>query len=348
MPLDFDALLSNPRFMSGLALLTQPRERRQGTSWFDPALRAAYGSAQYRNQMQEASALQQYRDLQQQQLQFQIEQSKAQQARQAQQDALQAQNRAQIEAAIAALPPEQQQAARLNPQAFASAMAGSMFQKPTQAPDPIRTYQAVHPEDTALSGFDTWNRANRASGAMQLPAQERPLLGEAASWVMPDGTAPNPMLTPTQVVGMGGRVRTRAEVVASEQGAKMDAKASAAQAQSAPAIQAYYGAVERLRASPSADTVAEVSQQRRRMAQVLAQARNPGRAPTDADVNLALQDVPDPFSVGQVAGSALGGDPFMARMKVIEQELGVQSPTSVPADGSWRDMGNGVRMRLKP
>jgi len=51
---------------------------------------------------------------------------------------------------------------------------GDRFQ-PETAPASVKTYKAVHPEDTTLAGFDAWQRSNKAAGAAQISTYGSPV-----------------------------------------------------------------------------------------------------------------------------------------------------------------------------
>lgn len=351
-----NSILGNPLAMAGLGLLSQPTRSRNPINPMASIMGGIQSAGAYQQNQQAFAGQQQELQMRQQQMQMEMEAALQKRQEEALARAEAERQRALIEQQIASLPPEQQAIARLNPEAYAKGAAGQMFQKPAAEPGPVQTYRLTHPEDVTLSGFDQWNRENKSSGATRITVggEAKPVLDQASKYIMPDGTAPLPTMTPAEIVANGGRVLTKADISAADQAAKLRAKGEASNSAVRPAIDGYYNAVDKMRTAPSADTLAEAYQQRKRMAQVLAQARNPGRAPTDADVELAMADIPDPVSVSQAAGSALGGDPFKARMRVIEQELGVsdgRNPVSAtgqiaPNDG-WQDLGNGVRVRVK-
>lgn len=149
----------------------------------------------------------------------------------------------------------------------------------------------------------------------------------AGYMVNPDGTGvvpipglpvkPPPMTVEQEVQksAMQAEASARAKAAVKEEQSKQGVES---------AIQDMYSAVGQWRSNKTdVNALSAVSQQRRRLAQMLAQRRNPGRAPTDADVKIALEDIPDPLSAQQGIGSLVGGDPWLARMKVVEQELGI-------------------------
>lgn len=122
---------------------------------------------------------------------------------------------------------------------------------------------------------------------------------------------------------------------------EIDAKESAATEKARAPISDYQKAVATWRDSPtSPEAIAAMQQERRRLAQTLAQARNPGRAPTDADVEVAMQDIPMPTSAMDLAAKFTGGDPWAAKMNVLAKELGVglSPPSSTESSGEWGDL----------
>jgi len=144
----------------------------------------------------------------------------------------------------------------------------------------------------------------------------------------PDGSSVLPGTLWEDARARGVTVATRAD----EKVEEIDAKESVAQERAAAPLSDYAASVDLWRADPqNVEKWATIEQERRRLAQMLASVRNPGRAPTDADVNLALQDVPSPVSaLGGVAAVTGGGDPFTARLRVLAKELGGTLPGQPP------------------
>ena len=164
------------------------------------------------------------------------------------------------------------------------------------------------------------NRPQVQIGGPQIKPPTGFMLNAEGTGVVPIPGLPQapPPMTPEQ------QVQQSAATAEASARAKARVKEEQSQQGVQSAVQDMYASVQAFRSNMTdADALAAVSQQRRRLAQMLAQRRNPGRAPTDADVKIALEDIPDPLSIRQGVGAVAGGDPFTARMKVIEQELGI-------------------------
>lgn len=314
---------TNPLAMAGLGLLSMPTRSRTPINPIGYALQGMQAGVQNQQMQTEAEARKQ--QMEQQKAAYALQVAQYTRKAMAENEALVKQKKQESALAewAASQPPEIQKFALAAPEAAMKVYAESL--KPKDAPTQVQTYMLAHPEDKALKGFDQWVRANKASGAtrIQVGAEDKPLLNDAAAWINDAGEQPNPMMTPQQAAGMGFRPQTSAQKAEADQNAKLKAKQDNSGVGVSSAVEGYYASVQKWRENrANPDAYAEAEQQRRRMAQVLAARRNPGRAPTDADVNLALQDIPNPLSVSQGVGAVLGGDPFTARMKVIEQELG--------------------------
>lgn len=155
---------------------------------------------------------------------------------------------------------------------------------------------------------------------------------EAGKIRMPDGSPPRPGMTMPEIVAAGGRYVTGAETKVEE----MDAKEAAA----TPRAQSSFGdystsAEEWAKDKDNPEKFAAMQQERRRLAQILAQQRNPGRAPTDADIDVAMGDIPVPISVADFLATG-DQNPFKAKLSVLGKEIGItpEPPGNPPAGGS--------------
>lgn len=156
------------------------------------------------------------------------------------------------------------------------------------------------------------------------------------------GLPPKPApMTPEQ------QVQQSAEMAEASARAKAKVKDEISQQGVQEAVQDMYSAVRALRKDiTNPDALETVDQERKRLAQVLAARRNPGRAPTDTDVEMALQDIPNALSIRQSVGAIFGGDPFTARMKVLERELGLtQTPAGATVSTDFTRSGSSKARR---
>ena len=156
------------------------------------------------------------------------------------------------------------------------------------------------------------------------------------------GLPPKPApMTPEQ------QVQQSAEMAEASARAKAKVKDEISQQGVQEAVQDMYSAVRALRKDiTNPDALETVDQERKRLAQVLAARRNPGRAPTDTDVEMALQDIPNTLSIRQGVGAIFGGDPFTARMKVLERELGLtQTPAGATVSTDFTRSGSSKARR---
>lgn len=204
---------------------------------------------------------------------------------------------------------------------------------PAAAPDPRGTtgglYDAAKREGYTGSLTDFMNmRDQNKAVKIDMGGTDRVTPQEAKLMRYPDGSPVAPGTLWEEARAKGVTVATRAD----EKVEEIDAKEELAQGKAGVPLNDYVASVESWRADPkSTEKWAAIEQQRRRLAQMVASVRNPGRAPTDADVNLALQDVPSPVSgLGGIAAITDGGDPFMARLNVLAQELGGTLPGQPP------------------
>lgn len=145
---------------------------------------------------------------------------------------------------------------------------------------------------------------------------------------MPDGSPPAPGMTMNEIIAAGGRFITPAEGKVEEMDAKEAAATPRAQASFADYRQA---AQEWSQDKTNPEKLAAMQQERRRLAQILAQQRNPGRAPTDADIDVAMGDIPVPISVGDFLATGKQ-DPFGAKLNVLGKEIGITSADSPETD----------------
>lgn len=178
--------------------------------------------------------------------------------------------------------------------------------------------------------FEAYQNRMRQAGAIKLDmgGTDRITPQEAKLMRYEDGSPVAPGTLWEEARAKGVTVATRAD----EKVEEIDAKEAVAQERAVGPLGDYASSVESWRADPqNVEKWATIEQERRRLAQMLASVRNPGRAPTDADVNLALQDVPSPVSgLGGIAAVTGGGDPFTARLKVLAKELGGTLPGQPP------------------
>lgn len=223
------------------------------------------------------------------------------------------------------LPPEQAALAAAMGPAFLPQYAKSIFAQPSET-----TLQ----KNLVAAGLQPGSREYQAQmmqaiqrPSVQIDMGEKMLTpAELAKLQTPEGEVPPVGTTYQSAMEAGMRPRIPPSPAEAEK-AKLQARAAAKEELSSrgvsSAVSDMYSTVDAFRQDPTnPETYAAMQQNKRRLAQMLAQKRNPGRAPTDADVRIAMQDIPDPVSVGQVGGMMLGGDVWSARMKVLEAELG--------------------------
>lgn len=316
-------LSTSPLGMASLGLLMQPSMSRTPINPFAYAAQGMQMGLQNRALKQEAIAQQErtrseeearrarlLMDVQRyQQEEMKMRMAQQEQARQAQ---------AMQELMSTLSPEEARMAAVLGPD-YVKQMMQQRMQRPTSLQQNLMAagLQPGTPEFQQAM-MTAINRPQVQIGGEIKPPTGYMLNPEGTGVVPIPGLPPKPApMTPEQ------QVQQSAATAEAAARAKARVKEEQSQQGVQPAIQDMYAAVEAWRANKKdVNALASVSQQRRRLAQMLAQRRNPGRAPTDADVKIALEDIPDPLSTQQLAGSVMGGDPWAARMKVVEQELG--------------------------
>lgn len=228
---------------------------------------------------------------------------------------------------MSTLPPEEaRMAAVLGPE-YAKQMLQQRVQRPTSLQQNLIAagLQPGTPEFQQAM-MTAINRPQVQIGG-QIKAPTGYMVNAEGTGVVPiPGLPPKPApMTPEQ------QVQQSAEMAEASARAKAKVKDEISQQGVQEAVQDMYSAVRALRKDiTNPDALETVDQERRRLAQVLAARRNPGRAPTDTDVEMALQDIPNALSIRQSVGAIFGGDPFTARMKVLERELGIGGSSGAP------------------
>lgn len=126
-----------------------------------------------------------------------------------------------------------------------------------------------------------------------------------------------------------------------------------AQASQSAAVQRFVEALDALKNSPDigkgSEAMARFQTARVTLAQQMALANNPGRAPTDKDIDAEISKLPSPLSVSSVVGGMLGGDPVTESLREVIRGLNLNpddyikprdsSPAaSPPGRASYRDL----------
>lgn len=310
-------LSTSPLGMASLGLLMQPSMSREpinpleyAIAGMETGIKNKFSREKARSE-EEARRIRLLMDVQR----YQQEEMKMRMAQQKQERQAQA-----MQELMSTLSPEEaRMAAVLGPEYVKQMMQQQRMQPPTSLQQNLMAagLQPGTPEFQQAM-MTAINRPQVQIGG-QIKAPTGYMLNPEGTGVVPiPGMPPKPApMTPEQ------QVQQSAATAEATARAKAKVKEEQSQQGVQPAIQDMYAAVEAWRSNKKdVNALASVSQQRRRLAQMLAQRRNPGRAPTDADVKIALEDIPDPLSTQQLAGSVMGGDPWAARMKVVEQELG--------------------------
>lgn len=331
-------LSTSPLGMASLGLLMQPSMSRTPINPFAYAAQGMQMGLQNRALKQEALAQQERARSQEEARRarllmdvqrYQQEEMKMRMAQQEQERQAQA-----MRELMSTLSPEEARMAAVLGPDYVKQMMQQRMQRPTSLQQNLMAagLQPGTPE------FQQAMMAAINRPQVQIGSPEKPMsINDLRSLQMPGGAPPTPGATLSDLVAAGATLipkpapltpeqQVQQSAATAEAAARAKARVKEEQSQQGvqPAIQDMYAAVEAWRSNKKdVNALASVSQQRRRLAQMLAQRRNPGRAPTDADVKIALEDIPDPLSTQQLAGSVMGGDPWAARMKVVEQELGV-------------------------
>lgn len=299
-------LMSDPFFAVGQGLLRSSVGANPWSGIGDGLL--------MQKQAQQHEAMQSYRDMQMQEMQRQQQEAAAQQQQEAQQ-------RAYMEQAMRSVPPELQAAFRANPALFQKYMEQQIAPAPAIAPSSAQKDYEFALTQGYKGSFVEFKRDMAASGATKIDmgGNDRVSVADAAGMVFKDGSPVPPGILWEEARAKGVRALTAGDREVS----KMESKGALAEGKAQVPINDYAAAVERWRTAPTDPGAnAAMQQERRRLAQVLAQARNPGRAPTDADVEVALRDIPSPISVADLFATKMGGDPFNERLIIIAKELG--------------------------
>lgn len=180
--------------------------------------------------------------------------------------------------------------------------------------------------------FEDWKRDMARAGAANINLGDKPIsASEAGKIRMPDGSPPLPGMTMPEIVAAGGRYVTGAQTKVEE----MDAKEAAATPRAQSSFVDYSTAAEEwAKDKDNPEKFSAMQQERRRLAQILAQQRNPGRAPTDADIDVAMGDIPVPISIADFLASG-DQNPFKAKLGVLGKEIGItpEPPGNPPAGG---------------
>lgn len=317
-------LSTSPLGMASLGLLMQPLMSRTPINPWQYAAQGMQLGIQNRQARQQALAQQeQGRSAQEMQrarylMEIQKYQQEEMRMRQAEEErARQAQAMQEFMSTLS--PEEARMAAVLGPD-YAKQMLQQRVQRPTSLQQNLIAagLQPGTPEFQQAM-MTAINRPQVQIGG-QIKAPTGYMVNAEGTGVVPiPGLPPKPApMTPEQ------QVQQSAAMAEASARAKARVKEEQSQQGVQAAVRDMYASVDAFRSNMTdADALAAVSQQRRRLAQMLAQRRNPGRAPTDADVKIALEDIPDPLSIRQGMGALAGGDPFTARMRVVEQELGL-------------------------
>jgi len=342
-----ERLSTSPLGMAGLGLLMQPSQSLEPINPWEYAAKGMQMGIQNKRTQQEAMQRQQLlqQEEQRRRMQYLMDIQRYQQeqikSRQAEQERLRQEEA--MNAAIGNLTPEQQAMARAIGPSYLRDMARNAMKPPQQTNLERNLIVAGYKPGTPE--FENAARAILTKPQIQFGAPEKPLsVSELSNLRGPSGEALPYGMTPAQAQQMGAIPRTpndpiqQAEEIARRKQKLKEETASQGVPQALQGIYSARSQWSQNKTSPEA--IARLNQERRRLAQILAAKRNPGRAPTDADVQIALQDIPDPFSLQQGLGAIMGEDPFAARMKVVEEELGAGKQ-------GWQEVSPGVRIRRK-
>jgi len=329
-------LSTSPLGMAGLGLLSQPSGSFEPINpWEYAAKGMQMGMQNRRTQQEDKRKAEEYKlaieEYNRKKLKYEEEKARKQQEQRA------------LDAAMANLPPEQIPMARVLGKDFLKMQLENSM-KPPQQTNLERNLIAAGLQPGTPAFQDAMMKGIMRP-SVQIGAPEKPLsVSELSNLTVPSGEALRYGMTPAQAQQMGAIPRTpndpiqQAEEIARR---KQKLKEETASQGVPQALQGIYSARSQwAQNKTSPEAIARLNQERRRLAQILAAKRNPGRAPTDADVQIALQDIPDPLSIQQGLGSMMGEDPFAARMKVVEEELGAGKQ-------GWQEVAPGVRIRRK-
>jgi len=331
-----ERLSTSPLGMAGLGLLMQPSQSLEPINPWEYAAKGMQMGIQNRRTQQEdkrraeqyALAIEEYN---RKKLKYEEEKARKEQEQRA------------LDAAMANLPPEQIPMARVLGKDFLKMQLENSM-KPPQQTNLERNLIAAGLQPGTPAFQDAMMKGIMRP-SVQIGAPEKPLsVSELSNLRGPSGEALPYGMTSAQAQAMGATPRTpndpiqQAEEIARRKQRLKEETASQGVPQALQGIYSARSQWSQNKTSPEA--IARLNQERRRLAQILAAKRNPGRAPTDADVQIALQDIPDPFSIQQGLGSMMGEDPFAARMKVVEEELGAGKQ-------GWQEVAPGVRIRRK-
>jgi len=329
-------LIASPLGMAGLGLLTQPSQSLKPINSWEYALEAMVPGVRNKLAKEEnARKAEEYKLV--------IEERNRKKIKEKEEEARRQREQMDLDAAIRGLPIEQQAMGRVLGKDFLK-----MQLENSMKPPQLTTLQ----QNLAAAGLQPGTPAFQDAmmkgimrPSVQIGAPEKPLsVSELSNLTVPSGEALRYGMTPAQAQQMGAIPRTpndpiqQAEEIARRKQKLKEETASQGVPQALQGIYSARSQWSQNKTSPEA--IARLNQERRRLAQILAAKRNPGRAPTDADVQIALQDIPDPFSIQQGLGSMMGEDPFAGRMKVVEEELGAGKQ-------GWQEVAPGVRIRRK-
>lgn len=327
---NLQGLLASPLFNIGMGLLAHSGPSLTPTQPLRGAYEGLLNAGEFQNRLMQQEQMMRYRELQEQQIRAALEQQAWERQRAAIEEGERLRRQQQEEEFLSSLSPEERMLAEImGPEAYAK----GMFERSKPA-EPVSSVGKYAADLMAANPGMTMEQA-RAQAIFEMGQLKRAGAPNINNIM---GGKPDAPLTPEDAARFGippeqagnylldfnGNLKLKPIPAGEKKVEEIRAKSEAASTAARPAVNDYHKAVEIWRADKTnPDAIARVEQERRRMAQVLAQSRNPGRAPTDADVEIALRDIPSPISAGQVVGATLGGDPFIARMRVIEQELGL-------------------------
>lgn len=199
---------TNPLAMAGLGLLSMPTESRYPLNPLAFAMQGAQFGVD--NRLAEQRMAQEAAAQQQQQQEYQLRIAEYQRRVQAENEAAVAaqQQAAEREAWLANQPPEVQGLARAYPGLFEAQMK-EQFKAP-DVPAAVQTYKLAHPEDITLSGFDAWNRSNRASGATQVNLGRPMSISDLSKLVDAQGNPPPPGMSLEEAMASGYKIKPAA------------------------------------------------------------------------------------------------------------------------------------------
>lgn len=166
---------------------------------------------------------------------------------------------------------------------------------------------------------------------VQMPPSEK-MITPADAVRMRDSAGKTPPIGMTfgEAAANGFRVISSEEEKTLSEGRDRERVASAQEA----AVTRFVDALKAFRGSSDigkgSEAMARYNTAAKNLAQQMAIANSPGRAPTDRDVEVELSKLPSPISASSIVGGLLGGDPVSASVREVIRGLGLDPDTYLP------------------